>query len=194
MIGELRQLRRARPAEGFVAGATCVVLLAALLDTAGAETSMGGHQAKSEGQRIYEKANCVGCHKWHGNGGGGYGGAALSLRKTELNRDQIIEVVHCGRPGTGMPHFDRNAYKEYNCYSGVTLQDLGKDAPQDGAIFLRPHDIEVVVDYVLEHIKGKGSANYQDCTEFFGAGARACDIYEKPGASSGAGDSSEAGK
>ena len=32
------------------------------------------------GQAIYKRANCVGCHKWHGDGGGGYGGAALSLR------------------------------------------------------------------------------------------------------------------
>ena len=38
----------------------------------------------AEGKRIYEKANCIGCHKWHGEGGGGYGGAALSLRRTEL--------------------------------------------------------------------------------------------------------------
>ncbi|HEX5794987.1 MAG TPA: c-type cytochrome, partial [Geminicoccaceae bacterium] len=26
------------------------------------------------GREVYEKANCVGCHEWHGGGGGGYGG------------------------------------------------------------------------------------------------------------------------
>ena len=35
------------------------------------------------GKTVFSRANCVGCHKWHGNGGGGYGGDALSLRKTE---------------------------------------------------------------------------------------------------------------
>ncbi|MET0515814.1 MAG: c-type cytochrome, partial [Nitrospiraceae bacterium] len=34
------------------------------------------------GKAVFKRANCVGCHKWHGNGGGGYGGDALSLRKT----------------------------------------------------------------------------------------------------------------
>ena len=24
----------------------------------------------------YKKGNCMGCHKWHGDGGPGYGGAA----------------------------------------------------------------------------------------------------------------------
>ncbi|WP_439373062.1 c-type cytochrome [Bradyrhizobium sp. DASA03120] len=138
----------------------------------------GAHHTRDEGQRIYEKANCVGCHKWHGDGGGGYGGAALSLRATQLTRDQIVEVVHCGRPGTGMPHFDRDAYKDYRCYSGVTAQDLGKDLPLDSATFLRQNEIEKVVDYVLEHIKGKGQTSYQDCIDFFGEGSRACEVYK----------------
>ncbi len=138
----------------------------------------GAHRTLDEGQRIYEKANCVGCHKWHGDGGGGYGGAALSLRATQLTRDQIVEVVHCGRPGTGMPHFDRDAYKDYRCYSGITAQDLGKDLPLGAASFLRPKEIETVVDYVLEHIKSKGQTSYQDCVDFFGEGARTCEVYK----------------
>lgn len=138
----------------------------------------GAHHALDEGQRIYEKANCVGCHKWHGGGRGGYGGAALSLRATQLTRDQIVEVVHCGRPGTGMPRFDRDAYKDYRCYSDITAQDLGKDLPPDAAAFLRPKEIEKVVDYVLEHIKGKGPTSYQDCSDFYGEGSRTCEVYK----------------
>ena len=143
-----------------------------------AQSNMGGHQPKSEGQRIYEKANCVGCHKWHGGGGGSYGGAALSLRDTQLNRDQIIEVVHCGRPGTGMPRHDRDAYQDYQCYGGLTAQDFGKDMPKEAANFLRPKEIEMVVDWVIQHLKGKGPPSYADCTDFFGASTRACDIYK----------------
>ena len=29
----------------------------------------------------------MGCHKWHGDGGPGYGGAALSLRESGLDRE-----------------------------------------------------------------------------------------------------------
>jgi len=164
------------------------------MGVADAQTNMGGHQPKSDGQRIYEKANCVGCHKWHGGGGGGYGGAALSLRDTQLDRDQIIEVVHCGRPGTGMPYHDRDAYKEYRCYDGLTVEDLGKDMPPEAATFLRPKEIEVVVDWVLANLKGKGSPSYADCTNFFGAGARACDIYKNEGVATAPRETTPAGK
>ena len=44
-------------------------------------------------QRVFQQANCIGCHKWHGGGGGGYGGDALSLRATQLDRDQISRIV-----------------------------------------------------------------------------------------------------
>jgi hypothetical protein len=142
-----------------------------------AQSNMGGHQPGSEGQRIYEKANCVGCHKWHGGGGGGYGGPALSLRDTQLDRAQIIEVVHCGRPGTGMPRHDRSAYKDFECFGGVKLEEFGADAPAEAAILLRPQEIETVVDYVIQHMKGKGAAGYRDCADFFGESARACEIY-----------------
>ena len=158
--------------------ALCLGFAAELRGTACAQANMGGHQPKSEGQRIYEKANCVGCHKWHGGGGGSYGGAALSLRDTQLNRDQIIEVVHCGRPGTGMPRHDRDAYKDYQCYGGLTAQDFGKDMPKEAANFLRSKEIEIVVDWVIQHLKGKGPPSYADCTDFFGASTRACDVYK----------------
>ena len=45
-----------------------------------AGTSNAAENNVETGQAIYKRANCVGCHKWHGDGGGGYGGAALSLR------------------------------------------------------------------------------------------------------------------
>src|SRR6201988_625923 len=68
------------------------------------------------GKAIYKRANCFGCHKWHGDGGGGYGGAALSLRATELTRDQIMETVACGRAGAARPYFARGAYDSSKCF------------------------------------------------------------------------------
>lgn len=129
------------------------------------------------GKAVFKRANCVGCHKWHGNGGGGYGGDALSLRKTELDRQHIIETVTCGRPGTGMPYFARGSYDTAKCYE-MNRQDVGERMPPEGGTFLRPNDIEAVADYVLAHIKGRGEPTYDECTAFFGNTSRVCDIYK----------------
>ena len=136
------------------------------------------------GQDVFKRANCVGCHKWHGNGGGGYGGAALSLRKTKLSKDQIAMTVRCGRPGTGMPYFDRDGYPAKSgepapCY-GMTRDDLGKMPLAQGSVFLKPDEANAVADYVVHHIKGKGDPDLADCTAFFGETSSACDVY-KPG-------------
>jgi mono/diheme cytochrome c family protein len=141
------------------------------------------------GKAVFKRANCFGCHKWHGNGGGGYGGDALSLRKTELTREQIIETVGCGRPGTGMPFFTRGAYDTIKCYD-MNRQDAGSQMPPEANTFLRPNDIGAVADYVIAHIKGKGEPNYAECVSFFGDTSRVCDIYRAkagPTANSAAG-------
>lgn len=137
----------------------------------------GGPGRADMGKQVYQKANCVGCHKWHGGGGGGYGGAALSLRATSLDREQIVEIVDCGRPGTGMPYHKRGAYDGTGCY-GLSREELGKDIPIEGVTFLRPAEVEAVADYVLTHFKGRGEPTYAECEAFFGAGARACRQYQ----------------
>jgi mono/diheme cytochrome c family protein len=129
------------------------------------------------GKAVFSRANCMGCHKWHGNGGGGYGGDALSLRKTELTREQIIETVGCGRPGTGMPFFTRGAYDEVKCYD-MNRQDAGAQMPPEAGTFLRPKDIEAVADYVIAHVKGAGEPTYAECVTFFSSTSRVCDIYK----------------
>jgi hypothetical protein len=50
--------------------------------------------------------------------------------------------------------------------------------PKEATNFLRPKEIEIVVDWVIQHLKGKGPPSYADCTDFFGEGARACDIHK----------------
>ncbi len=130
------------------------------------------------GKHVFQRGNCMGCHKWHGNGGGGYGGDALSLRKTELTREQIIETVNCGRPGTGMPFFVRNAYDETKCYD-MTRKDAGDQMPPEANVFLRSSEIEAVADYVIAHIKGKGEPTYDECTAFFATGSRVCNVYKE---------------
>src|SRR5215468_7359668 len=108
------------------------VALAVIVATAAMTASVAAQSADSTepGKAVFKRANCFGCHKWHGNGGGGYGGDALSLRKTELTREQIIEIVGCGRPGTGMPFFTRGAYDTIKCY-GMNRQEAGNQMPPE---------------------------------------------------------------
>src|SRR5271168_4629777 len=146
-------------------------------------TANAAQNSPEAGQTIYKRANCVGCHKWHGDGGGGYGGAALSLRKTELDKQQIVETVKCGRPGTGMPYFSRDSYpsdSEPRCY-GLSAKDLETMHVAQAGLFLRPEEIEAVADYVISAIKGKGDPNLADCVAFFGEESKACDVYKGGG-------------
>lgn len=135
----------------------------------------------AEGMRIYKAANCVGCHKWDGQGGGGYGGAAANLRQTQLDYNAIVMTVTCGRPGTGMPHFQENAYDDGHCY-GLKAGDIPPDQKVAAPIkWLREHDILTVAKYVDESLKGKGAPTYAQCQAFFGAASRVCETYPHAG-------------
>ena len=129
----------------------------------------------SAGKAVYKKANCIGCHKWHGKGGGGYGGVALSLRDTQLDEETLAIVVRCGRPGTGMPYHDRKAYRGENreCYAS-TREELGDTMPPRARYFLKDADVEAVVNYVANEIQGKGEPDHADCVAFWGADAKRC--------------------
>jgi mono/diheme cytochrome c family protein len=163
----------------FNAAAAIVATLAVTLSTLCSALAQSAAPADptDAGKAVFNRANCFGCHKWHGNGGGGYGGDALSLRKTELSREQIIETVSCGRPGTGMPFFTRGAYDTVKCHD-MNRQDAGNNMPPEANTFLRPPDIEAVANYVDAHIKGKGEPNHKECIDFFGDTSRVCDVYK----------------
>lgn len=129
----------------------------------------------SAGKKVFKKANCMGCHKWHGGGGGGYGGAAASLRITQLNKDQMKYFIECGMVGTRMPYHSRSAYKndDKSCY-GQTRKELGEHAPPRGRILLSAREINLVTDYVLNTLKGKGAPTKEECFNFWGPESRMC--------------------
>lgn len=136
--------------------------------------------AGDAGKAAYKKANCIGCHKWHGDGGGGYGGLALSLRKTVLDRVGLEMLIRCGRPGTRMPYHDRKAYRgdDRSCYES-TKEELGDNMPPRARAFLRDKEVAALVDYVIENIQGKGVPDHADCVAFWGENARRCNSQKK---------------
>ncbi len=59
------------------------------------------------GKEIFKnKAQCQFCHKWDGGGDQGYGGIALSLRKTQLTPEQLAEVIRVRPPDNRDPYHD----------------------------------------------------------------------------------------
>ncbi len=108
-----------------------------------------GAQEVSFGQRLFrDKADCQFCHGVDGDGRGDprSPGKAPDLRATRLDREQLIEVIACGRPGSEMPHFDKYAYEDKGCY-GMAAADLGKMVPPDPhSTSLTKREIEALVD------------------------------------------------
>ena len=127
------------------------------------------------GREIFKvKATCQFCHKWDASGDQGYGGNALSSRKTQLTPPQMAEVIKCGRPHTAMPYHDRFAYTDKRCY-GMTRADLGDDMPTAGNEFLQPREIDAVVKYLFAKVVGRGASTYEECVDFWGSDTRECE-------------------
>jgi cytochrome c553 len=122
--------------------------------------SFGGAHAQdvSFGARLFhDKADCQFCHGINGDGRGDprSPGAAANLHETRLDREQLIEVIACGRPGTEMPRFDKYAYEDTDCY-GLKGKNLGEDAPHyPHSTPLTRREIEAIADYIFTMFVGK---------------------------------------
>src|ERR1700710_2654099 len=86
-------------------------------------TAAGAHQrARSDtaaGMNLFrQKGNCQACHGWAADGRkmDSQMPDGANLRTTRLNRANLITAIKCGRPGKGMPAFDRLAYSDGRCY------------------------------------------------------------------------------
>ena len=156
-------------------------ITACLLITA-VESLVSGAAAQDfdRGRRLFlEKADCAYCHGWAGDGAGqgqSPGGAA-NLRRSQLQRDQLINVIQCGIPGTAMPHFDELAYTDKRCY-GMSEADLGSRTPPFPPSTTRVgREVEVLADYLIAKIIGRGPITRAECIENFGERARSCNDY-----------------
>jgi mono/diheme cytochrome c family protein len=122
------------------------------------------------------RAGCANCHGWAGDGASKEPfPPGANLRKTSLDKLQIVQIVRCGRPGTGMPYFDRSAYADERCY-GASAQALGSLAPQPG-VWLRANEIDAIVEYVLAQVKGRGKITKAECEAYF-ASLAGCESFD----------------
>jgi hypothetical protein len=112
-----------------------------------------------------------------GDGAGPSPGGAANLRRSQLQRDQLINVIQCGIPGTAMPHFDELAYTDKRCY-GMSEADLGSRTPPfPPSTTLVGREVEVLADYLIAKIIGRGPITRAECIENFGERARSCNDY-----------------
>lgn len=130
-----------------------------------------------DGGALWGRAGCADCH---GPLAAGAGDPAYpdgpSLRRTRLDRDELIETISCGRPGTDMPYNLKGAYTEVACY-GLPPGDMPGEVTGQG--FLAAEELETLVDFLLEYAVGKRKITRENCAAFYGGNleARGCLQY-----------------
>ena len=132
----------------------------------------------ADGMRLYQqKGNCQACHGWAGDGhkSDNQMPNGANLRETKLNRNGLITVIKCGRLNSQMPAFDKFAYSDGRCY-GKKQADL-KEYPTrmpDPPATLQQREIELIADFLLAKVVGKGPMDRPKCVEFWGSEVDAC--------------------
>ena len=134
------------------------------------------------GQLFRQKANCQACHGWAGDGRkmDTQMPDGANLRETKLDRQDLVMVIKCGRPGTGMPAFDRFAYSDGRCY-GLKQADLrapGQRMP-DPPSTLQVREVEAIADFLLAKVVKQGPMDHAKCIEFWGSEVEVCGEFPK---------------
>ncbi len=169
-------------------GVVPVALTAGLL---AAPTARGQGQAQpqldpsdiAEGMRLYQqKGNCQACHGWAADGRktDNQMPDGPNLRETRLNRSALVMTIKCGRLATQMPAFDKFAYSDGRCY-GKKEADL-KSYPTrmpDPPSTLQQREIELIADFLVAKVVGKGPMEHANCIEYWGSDVEACRDFPK---------------
>jgi hypothetical protein len=166
---------------GSLAAAGVAMAVAAVFIVPGAQGQDQPQLSASDladGLRLYEqKGDCQACHGWSGDGHktDSQMPNGANLRETKLNRSGLVMVIKCGRLNSQMPAFDKFAYSDGRCY-GKKQADL-KAYPTrmpDPPATLQQREIDLIADFLLAKIAGKGPMDHAKCVEFWGSETDAC--------------------
>src|SRR6266568_877865 len=157
-------------------GAALVFLVALQLAEARAQPPDAADIA--EGMRLFlQKGNCQACHGWAGDGRkmDSQMPDGANLRESKLGRGELIVTIKCGRPGRGMPAFDKFAYSDARCYDmkQADLRSRELSLPDPPAT-LQLREIDLLADFLFAKIIGKGPMNRARCIEYWGEEVEAC--------------------
>ena len=131
------------------------------------------------GMRLFrQKANCQVCHGWAADGRkmDSQMPDGKNLRETTLTRENLVTTIKCGRPGTGMPAFDRLAYSDGRCYGLKTADLKARDLTlTDPPATLAPREIELIADFLYAKVIGQGPMTHAKCIDYWGSEVEACE-------------------
>jgi len=124
-----------------------------------------------------QKGDCQACHGWAGDGQkmNNEMPDGANLRETKLDRNDLITTIKCGRPGSGMPAFDKFAYSDGRCY-GLKQADLKARGltVSDPASPLIQREIDNLADFLFAKVIGKGPVTRASCIEYWSADIDLC--------------------
>jgi hypothetical protein len=170
----------------FSGAAVAAAVMAAIFVAAvarGQEQPAPNASDVADGLRLFEqKGNCQACHGWSGDGHktDNQMPDGANLRETKLNRAGLVLLIKCGKLNSQMPAFDKFAYSDGRCY-GKKEADL-KAYPTrmpDPPATLQQREIDLVVDFLLAKIVGKGPMDRAKCIDFWGSEADVCKEFKK---------------
>jgi len=146
-----------------------------------AQTQAPSAEDVAEGMRLFrQKGDCQACHGWAADGRkmDSQMPDGANLRTTRLGRAGLVTAVKCGRPGKGMPAFDKFAYSDGRCYN-MKEADLKRQDLQlpDPPATLQAREIEMVVDFLIAKVVGKGPMDRARCIEYWGSEVDACKAF-----------------
>ena len=156
---------------GSFSGAVAVALMATAF-AQGQEPPPLTASDVADGMRLYQqKGNCQACHGWAGDGNktDSQMPDGANLRETKLNRAGLITVMKCGRLNSQMPAFDKTQ---------ADLKSYPTRMPDPPAT-LQPREIDLIADFLIAKVVGKGPMNHAKCVEFWGSETDACKEFPK---------------
>jgi hypothetical protein len=160
-----------------------VMLVVALLAASAVQAQAPDAADVAEGMRLFrQKGNCQACHGWAGDGRkmDNQMPDGANLREIALDRGALIVAIRCGRPGRGMPAFDKFAYSDGRCY-GMKRADLKSRelSMPDPPATLQPREIELLADFLFAKVIGKGSMDRAKCIEYWDSEVEVCGEFPK---------------
>jgi hypothetical protein len=168
--------------QGLLSRAAAIAALIAALQVAPPAQAQTADDIAAGFRLFRQKGNCQACHGWAGDGRkmDSQMPDGANLRQSALDREVLILLVKCGRPGSAMPAFDKFAYSDGRCY-GLKQADLRAKNLQmpDPPATLQPREIEAIADFMFAKIIGKGPMDRAKCIDYWGSDVEACSELAK---------------
>jgi mono/diheme cytochrome c family protein len=130
------------------------------------------------GLATWKGAGCVDCHGPFADGDRDDDDFPIgaNLRTTKLDAALLKSTIRCGRPGTGMPAFDDEAYITRECYGRPLGVRPGNLQPTPRMLAL--DEIDLIIAYLQGRIIGRGKITRQECLAYYDDQPDTCEDYK----------------